>query len=63
MNKNITQNLSEDELHIIYSSLNEVCNALGIEEFEIRIGYPDEQVRELMKKIGKAIDNINITQK
>lgn len=48
--------LTNDELYIIYTVLNEICNISEIPEFELRIGYPEEQVAQVLAKIGNKIE-------
>jgi len=54
--KTITVELSEDDLMIIHNALNEICNAIDLQEFETRIGHPKEVVRELFGRI-KRLDS------
>ena len=51
--------LSLEEIYIIYNALNEVCNIVDIPEFEVRMGYPEERVEEVLQKVGKIYDNLN----
>jgi hypothetical protein len=50
--------LSEEEIYIIYNALNEVCNIVDIPEFEIRLGYPEKRVEELLEKMGMIYDRL-----
>lgn len=49
--------LSVDELRIINNSLNEVCNALHVHEFETRMGATIEETRELLAGINNLLRN------
>ena len=52
--ESITISLSLDEIVILNNSLNEVCNGVEFEdgEFQTRIGYPRQRVRELLRKMN-----------
>ena len=43
--------LTRDELLILRSSLNEVCNGIDLFEFETRMGASREEVAALMVKL------------
>ena len=46
---------SENELFIIHNSLNEVCNALDVTDFETRMGSTREDALNLLQKINKLL--------
>lgn len=46
--------LSRAEVYIIYSALNEICNGIEIPEFELRIGYPLDEVLLVFEKIKNS---------
>ena len=47
---------SREELFIINNSLNEVCNALDIYDFETRMGATREDTVELLNKIFRFLE-------
>ena len=49
---------SREELVIINNALNEICNgnALHDDEFQTRVGYTREKARQLLAKVGKALE-------
>jgi hypothetical protein len=51
--------LSLEELVAINNALNEVTNALDIEEFETRMGVSRDVAVELLKQIHRAIGLIH----
>jgi predicted DNA-binding protein (UPF0251 family) len=51
--------LSLEELVAINNALNEVTNALDIEEFETRMGVSRDVALELLKQIHRAIGLIH----
>lgn len=62
MTKELKLFFSIDDIYIIYSALNEICNILDIPDFEIRIGETEEAAAEVMNKIGviyEANKNVN----
>lgn len=48
--------ISRDELLIINSALNEICNGIDLFEFETRIGASRENVMRLLQDVGTALD-------
>lgn len=50
--------ITENELLILNSALNEICNGIDIAEFETRIGSEKEDVNVLLGKIGDILDRI-----
>lgn len=57
--KNVEINISETELLIINSALNEICNGIDITEFETRIGSGQDDVAALLSKIGSILDKLS----
>ena len=55
--KRITLELAIDELRIVNSCLNEVCNGIDIEDFEFdtRLGVSREEVSTLLQKIHELL--------
>lgn len=51
--------LDEDELAVLASALNEVCNGLRIEGFAGRIGMPWEEVSRLQKRLRDVVRSID----
>lgn len=49
--------VTEDELLIINSALNEICHGIDVYEFETRIGASREEVEKLFKEIHSLIYN------
>ncbi len=47
-----------DELLMINNALNEVCNGVNFEDDELatRLGYPREQLRQLLAKVSDMIE-------
>ncbi|CNI52208.1 Uncharacterised protein [Yersinia massiliensis] len=52
-------NITENELLILNSALNEVCNGIDIAEFETRIGSERDKVAVLLSKIGSILDQMS----
>ncbi len=52
-------NITESELLILNSALNEVCNGIDIAEFETRIGSERDNVAALLSKIGGILDQMS----
>lgn len=50
--------VTEDELLILNSALNEVCNGISVSEFDTRIGATRDDVASLLEKIGQTLDAI-----
>lgn len=48
--------LTENELLILNSALNEICNGMAISEFETRIGATKEDAALLLSGISRALD-------
>jgi hypothetical protein len=53
---NMTLALSDEELYIVHQALNEVCNGISLFEFSTRMGAEREEVRELLRSVGDALD-------
>ncbi|MEN4888926.1 hypothetical protein [Erwinia billingiae] len=51
-------NITEHELLILNSALNEICNGIDIAEFEARIGSEKDDVTALLSKIGNVLDQM-----
>jgi hypothetical protein len=47
-----------DELLMINNALNEVCNGVDFDDDELatRLGYPREQLRQLLAKVSDMIE-------
>jgi transcription initiation factor IIE alpha subunit len=47
-----------DELLMINNALNEVCNGVDFDDDELatRLGYPREQLRQLLAKVSDLIE-------
>lgn len=52
-------NITENELLILNSALNEICNGIDIAEFETRIGAEKDDVFALLNKIGIVLDKLS----
>ncbi|CNL96451.1 hypothetical protein [Yersinia aleksiciae] len=52
-------NITESELLILNSALNEVCNGIDIAEFETRIGSERDNIAALLSKIGSILDQMS----
>lgn len=50
--------LGENELLILNSALNEICNGISVPEFETRIGASKEEACTLLSQIGCILDNM-----
>lgn len=49
-------NISLNELEILNNALNEVCNALSVQEFQTRMGGTLEEAKILLDEISDSID-------
>lgn len=58
---NADLHVTESELLILNSALNEICNGIDIAEFETRIGSEKEEVTVLLSKIGEILDKMSIS--
>lgn len=59
--ENAELHITENELLILNSALNEICNGIDIAEFETRIGSGKEEVAILLSKIGEILDKMSIS--
>ena len=50
--------IDENELLILNSVSNEICNGSSVPEFETRIGASKEDVCALLNDIGQTLDNM-----
>jgi hypothetical protein len=50
--------LDVDELRIVKQALNEVCHGLDIPEFATRMGAELGKVEQLLRQIGRLIDEM-----
>ena len=50
-----TVTLSSTELYMINNALNEVCNALDMDDFSIRMGVERADAAELLKQIHALV--------
>lgn len=48
--------LTKDDLEIILSALNEICNGIDIFEFETRIGASKDEVKSLEGRIKNMLN-------
>lgn len=51
-----TVTLTMDEIDLINNALNEVCNALDVEEFSTRMGFTVGEVEDLLRQINTLGD-------
>lgn len=51
--------ITEKELLILNSALNEICNGIDVTEFETRIGSDKNEVAALLSKIGSILDKMS----
>jgi len=51
-------NLTKDDLFIILSALNEICNGIDIFEFETRIGASKVEVQLLEERIKTMLNQL-----
>lgn len=51
--------IGENELLILNSALNEICNGISVTEFETRIGASKENVCTLLNDIGHVLNNMS----
>ena len=58
-NGKVEINIAENELLILNSALNEICNGIDITEFETRIGSDKNDVEVLLSEIGNILDKIS----
>ena len=52
--------LNNNELLILYSALNEVCNGISVPEFETRIGASKEAAFTLLNDLGRILDKVRL---
>jgi hypothetical protein len=50
--------IDENELLILNSALNEICNGISVPEFETRIGASKEDVCALLNDVGHILDKM-----
>ncbi|WP_312999082.1 hypothetical protein [Leclercia sp.] len=50
--------LNENELLILNSALNEICNGISVPDFETRTGVSKEDACALLDDIGHILDNM-----
>ncbi|MBP2198992.1 hypothetical protein [Pantoea cypripedii] len=55
---NAEVNVTEEELLILNSALNEICNGIDIAEFETRVGSKRNEVLALLSGIGSILDKM-----
>ncbi|MBN6712726.1 hypothetical protein [Pseudomonas capsici] len=51
--------LNREELLVLNSALNEICNGIEMFEFEARIGADCEFVVSLLKSVGFLLDDMD----
>ncbi|MCY1310440.1 hypothetical protein D9M71_142130 [compost metagenome] len=49
---------TKDELLILHSALNEICNGIDLFEFETRIGSGRDVVKNLLLEVGVILDEL-----
>lgn len=54
----VEMKLSREELLVLNTAFNEICNGIDIFEFETRIGAPRATVECLMAEIQVALDQL-----
>ncbi|KFB99280.1 hypothetical protein GTGU_04282 [Trabulsiella guamensis ATCC 49490] len=55
----VTLEVTETELLVLNSALNEVCNGIDIPEFETRLGATLTEVTVLLDEIGEVLDKMD----
>ncbi|MDY0924197.1 MULTISPECIES: hypothetical protein [unclassified Leclercia] len=50
--------IDENELLILNSALNEICNGISVPEFETRIGASKEDVCALLNDVSHILDKM-----
>lgn len=50
--------IDENELLILSSALNEICNGISVPEFETRIGASKEDVCALLNDVSHILDKM-----
>ncbi|KQN48518.1 hypothetical protein [Serratia sp. Leaf51] len=53
--------LNESELLVLNAALNEICNGIDVQEFDTRIGSSKESVANLLGKISRVLDQIELS--
>jgi hypothetical protein len=53
----VTLDLTIDETRILSNALNEICNGIDLDEFELRIGADREAVDALLAQFVRLIDS------
>jgi hypothetical protein len=48
-----------DEILVLHSALNEICNGIEFFEFETRVGANHDFATNLLQKVGLLIDNMD----
>lgn len=54
--------INREELLIMNSALNEICNGLDIPEFETRIGASIDKAESMLKMIGSILDKMDTSE-
>lgn len=50
---------SKDEILVIHSALNEICNGIELFEFETRIGASRDAASTLLAEIGGVLNRLD----
>lgn len=58
IDKEVFLSMSVDELETISNALNEVCNALDVNEFETRMGVTLDEAQDLLTRISEVFKRI-----
>jgi len=59
LDEHVMLECSKDELLIIHSALNEICNGIDLFEFETRVGAGRDVVQNLLKEVGRLLDMLD----
>jgi hypothetical protein len=60
--KNLTCEISHEDILILMAGMREICYGVDIHAFETRIGYSRDRVGELVKQLRSILDDHGINE-
>ena len=54
----VTLDMTESELLILSSALNEICNGIDVPEFDTRIGASKDDAASLLERVNSLLDKM-----
>lgn len=51
---------SVEDLALLNNSLNEVCNGIHVDEFELRLGTSREYAKKMLEQLGQLVDQLSL---